>query len=83
MPNATEQAETSFEVGQTYTAHWPTDHTLRTLHTVVKRSPKFITIENSKGTQTRVGVHVTDGEEWALPFGRYSMAPTLRADRHA
>ena len=71
----------TFQTGATYVANWATDHTLRTLLTVVKRTPKFITLEDSDGKTMRVGVKVDEQGEWALPFGTFSMAPVVRADR--
>ena len=45
---------------------------------------KFITIEGDtcgRGETVRVGVKPGwDGHEFALPLGKYSMAPTINAD---
>lgn len=70
-----------FEVGKTYTTR-PTDYPF----TVVARTAKFITIKNQYGEVNRVGVKVGSSSgnvfyEWALPFGKFSMAPVIRASR--
>ncbi len=70
-----------FEVGKTYNVRWPGDATMVTPQTVTARTAKFITIRDINGEPTRVGVKVSDGVEWALPYGRYSLAPVLRANR--
>ena len=77
IPTLTEK----FIPGLTYVAHWPSDSTFRTLFTVTRRSAKFITVEDAQGATKRIGVTVWDGEETALPYGRYSLAPTIRATR--
>lgn len=70
---------TKFEPGVTYYDHWVTDHTFRRPLTVVSRTAKFVTIEDSDGARKRCGVTVIDGEEIVYPHGRYSMCPILRA----
>lgn len=49
---------------------------------VIARTARFITIEDvlCQGP-TRVGVSMSDGEEYALPCGHYSQAPVIRAGR--
>lgn len=81
MNNAT------FQVGATYAMRWVTDADALTLCKVVKRTAKFVTFEVDGFGTKRVGVQAPDGYfakcETALPLGRYSMAPCVRADRLA
>ena len=47
---------------------------------VVKRTAKTVTLQSGEGETIRTKVPIDqDGNEMAFPFGRYSMAPTLRA----
>ena len=72
-------AVTAFEVGQTYSCHMC--GLGRVQFTIVKRTPKFVTVENRFGETARVGVRVDqNGIETAMPTGTYSMAPVLKAD---
>lgn len=75
-----------FEVGKTYEAKSAASHSWRPLYTVVARTAKFVTIEDSDGNRKRVGVKTALADngaaaEWAFPDGRYSMALVLRAER--
>lgn len=73
----------TFEVGNTYSARSAGDYDCIWIFEVVKRTAKFVTLVEG-GDQMRVKVHVDhNGDEWALPFGRYSMSPSVRADRPA
>jgi hypothetical protein len=75
---------TTFEVGQTYTARSIGDSDCVFAFEVVKRTAKFITISNAMfDAPRRVGTYVYEGREAAMPLGRYSMAPTIFADRSA
>lgn len=71
----------TFAVGTTYTTTLACSSTTRLVYTVLKRTAKFITIEDHHGEVRRVGVKTDDQGEWALPDGNYSMAPTIRAAR--
>lgn len=70
----------TFQVGNTYPAGHG-DHIW--LFTVISRTAKFLTIEDSQGETRRVGVYTFNGREGAKPFGTYSMCPVLNADRVA
>lgn len=73
-----------FKVGSTYSATSPCDHECVWTFKVVARTAKFLTLRNVRETATfRTGVKVSNGDEWALPLGRYSMAPVLRASRES
>jgi len=69
----------AFEVGGTYdTGRGDFSWTF----TVEARTAKFVTLrQHGTGDTLRVGVYTYDGEEHALPFGRYSMAPVIAAGR--
>jgi len=74
-------ATATFQVGTTYTTRFACNSETVIGFKVIRRTAKFITVEDNRGEVARVGVK-TDGEgEWALPTGTYSMAPTIRASR--
>ena len=81
-PTTATDTATEFQVGATYTTRFACDADSHLAYTVVKRTKKFITIEDHHGDTNRVGVTVgCDGAEYAFPTGKYSMAPIIRADR--
>ena len=50
--------------------------------TVIKRTAKRLFIESQFTPEKMVGVKVDEqGHEFALPHGKYSMAPVIRASR--
>lgn len=70
----------TFQIGKTYTCRSICDYDTIFSFTVVKRTAKFITITNSFGDSSRVGIRADiDGNESASPLGVYSMSPTIRA----
>ena len=75
----TSTTTTNFIKNQTYEMTFATNSEAVNYFTVTKRTAKFVTLEDSDGKQTRVGIHVQDGAEFCMPFGRYSMSPVLRA----
>ena len=72
-----------FEVGRLYQCRLITDYDTVLTYEVVARTAKFITVvrEGDDAPPKRLGVRVYEGVELCSPWGRYSMAPTLRADR--
>jgi hypothetical protein len=80
-----------FEVGQRVFARSIGDHNCVWIFEVVKRTAKFVdlhqvgseSLRHPEGQTFRVKVrtHGVDGVEWALPFGDYSMAPSVRPSR--
>lgn len=68
-----------FEAGKTYTTRSICDHDTIIRVTVAKRTAKTITTD--EGKVLRVGDY--DGVEHVMPWGRYSMAPMVRANRLA
>jgi hypothetical protein len=77
-------APATFIVGQTYTCRSASNHSTVFAYTVIKRTAKFITIEDSSGRVKRVGVTIDtgwacDGGESAMPQGTFSMAPVIKA----
>ena len=82
MTTPTTTTITKFVVGETYWCRSAVDYDTQFTFTVTARTPKRMTIDNVFGRQVVVGIKVDeDGVEWALPMGRYSMAPVIRADR--
>jgi hypothetical protein len=76
-----------FEVGQRVYARSIGDHNCVWIFTVTARTPRFVTLfQEDTGrplsASVRVGIKVDhDGEEYALPFGEYSMRPSVRPSR--
>lgn len=68
-----------FEVGKTYQGRSIGDHNCVIKVEVVARSAKFITTGDGK----RLGVKVWDGAEYVMPWGKYSMAPSVSAAKLA
>lgn len=83
MPTTTTApATTSFEVGATYSCTSACDSDCVWTFTVARRTAKFVTlVDQQTGDTYRVGVKTWDGVEYALPFGSFSMAPSIKADR--
>lgn len=72
-----------FEIGQTYQARSACDYDCIWSWTVKSRTGKFIVLTDRYGVEKRVGVRSYDGNETASPLGRYSMSPSIYADRPA
>lgn len=76
----TEIPTTTFRPGQIVSATSACDSDCVWTFEVVRRTAKFITLQDQRSGETfRVGVRAHDGEEWASPFGSFSMAPVVRA----
>lgn len=81
MANEATATTTDFAAGQTVDTGagdyvWTFD--------VLKRTAKFVTLRDQlSGDTYRVGIKRSDfdGVEYALPFGRYSMAPIVKPAR--
>lgn len=70
-----------FEIGQTYSTRSSCDWDTIFSWTVIKRTAKFITVDDGYGEIKRVGVKVWNGVESAMPYGNYSMSPVIRAGK--
>lgn len=74
-----------FAPGETVTCRSVCDHNCVWTFEVIKRTAKFITIQDvtfpgrPAEKPVRVGVKTDDNGEWAMPMGSYSMAPVIRA----
>jgi hypothetical protein len=78
MTNAT------FQIGNTYSGRFIGDYDSVFQITILKRSAKFVTIENpyQPGETKRCAIQEElDGGEFIKPFGTYSMAPYCKASR--
>lgn len=71
-----------FEVGKIYTARSICDHECIFSWVVRARTEKTVTLEDKHGEVTKRGVRSYDGVEVCSPMGRYSMSPTIYANRH-
>jgi hypothetical protein len=72
---------TTFEIGNTYYCRSSCDWDTIFTYTVIKRTAKFITVDNGYETR-RAGVRINeDGVEVCLPDGSFSMAPVIYANR--
>ena len=79
-PAATEDRQMSkFEIGATYFGRFITDADSRIELTVAARTAKSIVTDAGK----MLRIKERDGVEYVMPFGRYSMAPSINADRRA
>jgi hypothetical protein len=72
---------TKFEAGKTYIGRFATDADSRISLSVAARTPS--TIKTEAGKTLRIKVCPYTGVERVYPLGRYSMAPTISADRLA
>lgn len=70
----------AFETGKTYSTRSICDHDCIFRFSVVRRTAKTITFNYHGKEQTR-GVRVVEGVEYCSPLGRYSMSPTIQADK--
>lgn len=71
-----------FEVGKKYTHGWNSNSEHFTTWEVIKRTAQTITITDGRETKTcRIIKQISEwrGAECVLPFGNYSMCPTLEA----
>lgn len=71
----------AFTIGETYSTRSICDSECVWTWTVTARTAKFVTLEDRHGYLTRVGVNMWEGVESAKPLGRFSMSPTIYADR--
>ena len=67
---------TQFKLFETYYGRFITDYDLKIFKSFVKRTAKNIWDENGN----RFKIHIHDGVEFIYPDGRYSFAPTIKAD---
>lgn len=73
----------TFQVGHTYAARCISDSNITFTYKVVKRTAKFLTVEDKWGDQKRCGVKISDGREFALPDGSYAWAPIIYSTKEA
>lgn len=74
---------TTFQIGQTYSARSACDHECIFYWTVTARTAKQITLEDKHGRVSKRGIRTYDGIEVCSPDGRYSMCPSIYANRPA
>jgi hypothetical protein len=72
-----ENVKATFEAGKSYWTRSVCDADMIISITVVKRTSKFLTTTEGR----RMGVSIWQGVEIVKPWGSYSMAPTITADR--
>lgn len=71
-----------FQVGQTYAARSICDSNCMFAFEILARTAKMVTTK-VHGKTVKRGVQVRDGVEQFKPFGTYSMAAVITADRLA
>jgi hypothetical protein len=71
---------TAFAPGNRYQLRFIGDSDSTVVFQVVKRTAKFVTINDGRGA-IRCGIKTHDGAEYCLPFGSYSMSPALSAEK--
>jgi hypothetical protein len=74
---------TQFQVGRTYWTRSACDHDCVFSFEIIARTAKTVTINNGRDRITKRGISVYDGIEQFKPFGSYSMAAIISADRAA
>lgn len=74
---------TTFQIGQIYSARSACDHECIFYWTVTARTAKQITLEDRHGRVSKRGIRTYDGVEVCSPDGRYSMSPSIYANRPA
>jgi len=73
---------TRFEVGKRYGHRWIGDSDLFTTYTVISRTKHFIQLAESESDRTfKVKIFNYEGSERCYPRGKYSMCPTLSAEK--
>lgn len=72
-----------FEIGKIYSARSACDHECIFSFKVIARTAKQLTLQDKHGEISKRGVRTYDGIEVCSPFGRYSMSPTIYANREA
>ena len=73
----------AFEIGKEYSMKSACDHNCVWTFKVISRTEKTVKITDGKETKTcKIIAKVSEwaGAESVYPFGRYSMAPVLRAE---
>lgn len=78
----TTTTDTTFKVGTTYSTRSICDHDCIFSFTILARTAKQVTVTVHGKVQKR-GISLCDGIESFAPFGRYSMSPTIYANRLA
>lgn len=70
----------TFQIGKTYSCRSACNYDCVFEFKVLARTAKQITIEDCFGKIRKRGIKVSsDGAEWCLPLGSYSMAPVINA----
>lgn len=72
---------TKFEVGKKYYSDFIGDSNLHGVYTVIKRSAKFVTLEDERGEVRRYGLnkhYLAEGREVVVDSGEY-----IKADKPA
>ncbi len=73
-----------FEVGKVYSHGYIGDSSLKTSYKVLKRTPQTVVIQDINGGESVTRkISIYDKSEMVLPNGRYSMCPTLKAEKEA
>jgi hypothetical protein len=71
---------TTFEIGKTYSTRSACDWNCIFSFTILARTAKSVTVE-VHGKTVRRGLSICDGVEEFKPFGSYSMAAIISADK--
>lgn len=72
----------AFEVGKTYVMSWAGDSELKTPYTVIKRTAKTVTVQCRDEKKVKLcRISIYENVEQISPTGKYSMSPTLCADK--
>ncbi len=73
----------TFAIGKTYTGRSVCDHECIFSLTVIGRTAKTIKVDLGRRGTKSLKLHDGGDHEFVFPFGRYSMAPVISAEREA
>ena len=72
-----------FEINKTYSTRSICDQDCQWQYKAIKRTAKTVTIQDlSTGEIKNCRIKILDGVEMIYPLGKYSIAPTLRANKY-
>lgn len=72
---------TKFETGTEHSTRSICDSECVFTVNIIRRTAKSVWIKDMNGETVRRSIQVVDGAEQFFPYGKYSMAPVIRATR--
>lgn len=68
-----------FETGTEYSTRSICDSECVFTVNIIRRTARSVWIKDMNGETVRRSIHVLDGVEFFFPYGKYSMAPVIKA----